>query len=917
MVRRCALLASLLVGRVAHADEPAPPPPEDPRAAFGLSPKPPAPAPTGDDARDVFGLSPKVAKRASCEDGRTLGCTAATDPFDPVSPFATKTWLPASYLLRLPVSDARHDQVVPFATGATRDDAGPAFAGATGLENAWTVEGAPIENLRTGAVETRIPLTFMTGMLVEAGGFAARDRVGLGGAIDVELVRGGDHHEVEAHAWAGITGDGRERPIARGAYQLRRIDVEAGPETSLSVVGKGPLPSVLEGRAWYAAGVAPALSRTDFAWRAARLVDVDQDGIPDGFPGTIALETIEDTDRRTIDYVIPAMARVGWQRGRHDVTLTLLSNTTRDSFFLANATRQAAGIRRGAQILDGIAAWRGTWPNTRARVLLAWHRSDRHERAADDDAAAIPQLLTAYVPAALADDPVLAGACSDGAGDPYPMIPNCPVPFGFFASDGAGTLVDTVGDRPTATASIAHRRGDHVIRAGATLEDTRLVTTTSYTGGELDRSILDGHLDRQRFLQPAGACEEVPGTPCAYADSYELAYRTRYTAAYAEDTFSPVPRLRMNGGLRWELMWVGPRLHFSNQWAPRLGVTLDVLGNGALVWWASMGKSFAMLPAGLGPTVIARNETVRDVSLGGMDVDRNIDRGAVYGVADGIAPASQDEQITGLVAGVPDALRGTLWIQHRSLRRGLDNVLSNPVTGEATFDNPGRDGRTPASREALVIAAEAFLAPTPKLSFRATWSYTRAVGSWTGPFDPRQGAVLYGGTDWDLDATNLDGRLPSDAGHRLAFEGERRGKWRGIEVAVATRLAVASGRFRNVLGDSDLGIVQLLPRGAGGRLPMTSQANVRLAASWHAYDLTLDVFNVFDRRDVLATNDIYAGGQVHPISGGSYEDLIFAKNESTSDAGSTAMTASRRSAYGLPTQFQAPVSVVLGLHHAF
>src|SRR5262245_61216019 len=84
---RSALLASLaglLATRAAHA--------EDPRDLFGLGGKP-------------------VEAPPSCDDGRAFGCATALDPFDDVSPYALRTWLTGSYLLRLPVGDARDDAV--------------------------------------------------------------------------------------------------------------------------------------------------------------------------------------------------------------------------------------------------------------------------------------------------------------------------------------------------------------------------------------------------------------------------------------------------------------------------------------------------------------------------------------------------------------------------------------------------------------------------------------------------------------------------------------------------------------------------------------------------------------------------------------------------------------------------------------
>ncbi|MBA3397836.1 MAG: TonB-dependent receptor [Deltaproteobacteria bacterium] len=866
-----------------------------------------------DDPRELFGFDKQPASEPiDCADGKSLGCASATDPLDPVSPYALRTWLPASYLLKLPVADGRHDGVAHYGVGASRDEAGPAFGGATGLENRWTIEGAPADSMRTGGVETRVPLTFMARMLVTAGGFAARDRTSTGGTIDVELVRGGASHAIEAHAWTGVTAEGRRRPVADASYFVKRLTVDAGHDASASVVATGPLPAVLGGTAWYAAGVAPAFQAVDFAWRAARLVDRDGDGLPDGFPGQIELEPVSTSAEQTIDYLVPVMARVGWERGAHAIDLTLIGHANRETFMLSQATLQAAGIDRTGYAGDGIATWRGSWKAVRARAQFAWHRSVRRDSAHDPAAAGQPQLLSAYIPASLDDEPALAQACSDAPpDDPYALIPNCPVPFGYFASGGAGQLSDLVADRPTMTADLAHRFGRHVARIGGTFEDARLVTTSRFTGDQQIRSLFPGHVDRTRFF--AGSCPDIaigdPETPCEYRPTHQLLYRTRHTAAYLEDTFEPVPGLRVNGGVRWELMWVGTRLHFSDELAPRLGFAWDVRNNGRIRLWASMGRSFLMIPAGTGHTVINRHRTVRDVETD-FGHTRTTSSGAAYGVAPGIQPAAQDEVTGGIELGVAKLARIVVWAQGRMLRRGLETVIQNPETFEASFDNPGRNGDLPARRDASVIAAELMMAPSPKLTVRASYLHNRTVGSWTGPFDPRQGATLYNSTDWDFNSTNQHGLLPSSAGHRAFVELERRGRVGSIELAVATRLTASSGRPRSVLADTDEGLVYLIPRGTAGRGPVISQANVRLAARWQRTDLTLDVFNAFDRTAITNLDEIYAGQSVRPIAGGTTRDLVWLK---TADRAPPR----RRSAYRLPTAFQSPISVVLGLHQAF
>jgi TonB-dependent receptor-like protein len=884
--RRSALLASLaglLASRVAAA--------EDPRELFGLDGKPAAPAPTCDAA------------------GRAFGCATALDPFDDVSPYALRTWLPARYLLRLPVADLRHDAVAPFALGAGRDDAGPSFGGATGLENTWTIEGAPVESLRTGNVETRVPLVFLDSLLVTAGGFAARDRTSSGGAIEARLLRGGEHHELRADAWATLYAHpDRTRPIPRATYQLRRISFQPVDDLTAAVVGTGPLPRLAGGTAWYAAGIAPSLGFTDIRWRAATLVDADRDGIPDGYPGVVAVRQVTEESTRSSDYTVPAMARAGWRRGPHELELTLLGTATGDTFYFANATRQAAGIDRRTLIGDAIASYRGTWRDMRARAVLSWHRSDRHESAADPAAAGIPQFQSAYVPSTLSEEPALATACDDlSSDDPEPTVPNCPIPFGFFLSGGAGQLTDAVGDRPVVTADAAHRLGDHVLRAGGVFDDARLVNRSHFTGGELVRSLFQGHLDHEHFFR--GMCPEDPTVPCTLLTDSQIIYRTRYAAAYAEDTFQLAPDIRVDGGLRWELMWIGPYLHESKQLAPRLGLAWDVIGDGSSRLFASMGRSFILLPAGVGPTIIGRPRTVHDVQLVD-EVTRFTDLGGIFPPAHGIEPAAQDEASAGFEIGRPRAARAAIWVQARSLRRTYDTVLANPDTFELAFDNPGRRGETPARRDTALLALEVSTDPTAKTVVRAGYLYGRTVGSWSGPVDPRQGQILYQSSDWDVESANYAGPLPTDPGHRAFFEGVRTGRLGPVELGVAARLTAASGRPRNVLANSDIGIVYLLPRGTDGRAPAISQVNARVSARWRGFDVVLDVFNLFDRETATNFDDIYTDDAVRPIIGGTPSDLVFLRAEDGSYPG-------RRNSFRLASAFQSPIAAALGIHRTF
>ncbi len=843
-----------------------------------------------DDPHDLFGLKPK----------KTADEEKPPDPLDNVSPYGLVTHLTGAYLQRLPVGDTTVDSVAHWALGASRDETGPVFGGATGLENRWTIEGSPVDSIRANASDIRLPLLFVRGITIAAGGWTARDRVGLGGTIDAQLVRGGDKHEVRTAAFGGLSTDARQRVIADGRYFTRRVSTDVGPEVNATIVATGPLAKLGGGKAWYAAGIAPTFGESTFIWNAARITDHDQDGFPDGYP-KLALEGISRDEQSTIDWLVPFLARLGWDRGPHAIDLTLVGHASTTTRVLGNATIQAAGVDRTDVVGTGIATYRGTWKNTRATLQLSWHRSDRDEAARDPAAANIPQLLSAYVPDMLAEDPTLAAKCNDNA---YPQINQCAVPQGYFASAGAGLLTRSVGDRTTATGDVAHRVDNHVLRAGATFDDARLVLRSRYTGGSLIRSLFPGHEDVARFYT-GGLCGENPFDPCDTRDVSELRYRTRYTAAYVEDTWSPEKAIRVDGGLRWEMMWVGPQLHFSKQLAPRGGISWDFLGKGRSKLWTSAARTFAYLPTGLGASIIARDAIVHEITTGLGGHARDRERGAVFEVPSYTRPMYADELTAGVEVALAKAFRLTAWIQGRYLRYGLE-------TTNTDFVNPGHVEGLPAGRSSEILGIEVATEPTAQLTVRVGYTAGRTVGNYLGPWDPQQGTTLYDGEEFDTPFSTITdmGHLPTEVGQRVYLEAARRGSVGSVTLHAGARMTLATGRPRSAFAVTDVGYFSIVERGSLGTAPLLTQANVRVGASWRGFDLTLDVFNVFDRDEGTGIDELYTESFVRPIVGGTYEDLVFLKTTSEQPA-------VRRSGYGMPFGFQAPLSAMLGIRRAF
>ncbi len=861
-----------------------------------------------DNPRDLFGLGkpgkPPPPPTDACAVPDAFGCALPPDPLDDPSPTRLTTRLTRPYLMRLPVAVATHDQIAHWALGAARDDAGVVIGGATGLENRWTLDGMAIDSIRTGATDLRIPVVFLDQSTIAIGGFAAGDSTSTGGTVDARL-RGGTAggREVDVHAWAGWSSAAPDVPIAPLTYQTRRRSLDVGPSTAAAIVATGPLP-IPRVTAYYAVGLAPTLSWNVVSTRTDRLVDRDGDGRPDIVAGQAVLEPISQDERHVLGTFVPGMVRLGLTRGPHAVDVTTVANFRLGQRTIGNATELAAHVDRRELATASLATWRGRWRHTRAVLQVGAFTSNRDERPTSSDAGGV-QRLTAFVPSDLAEDPTLSAACHDPT---LSLVPACPVPSGYFASNGAGDLVDVEAVRTHARTDLAHRLGAHVVRIGGRFEDARLVTRSRFTGGAQVRELgVASYVETTRFV--VGECGDTPGSECAYASESRMRYRTRHAAAYVQDTFSPTATVRVDGGLRWELMWVGPQLQLSNQLAPRLGIAWDalagVLGRGRSKVWTSMGRSYAVMPAGLGPTIIQRDATARDVESD-VGVRRTLDPGAPIPVRSGTRGTAQDEVTAGFEASLAGVLRVLAWAQGRWLRRGLETTASG-------FGNPGTvEGEPPARRDTHLLGFEIATSPTARDVLRAGYVVGRTTGNFPGPFEPTEGTTLYAGSGWNTDSvsSNASGPLPTSRGHQLFFEGDRRFKVRKVELGIATRLSLHTGSPRSWFAATSEGDILLLPRGSGGSGPLVTAANVRARARWRGVETTLDVFNVFDRAAATSVGQRYTASEVRAIEGGEASDLPFLKT-----TGGT--TAQRTTSFGSARTFQAPWSVVVGVSSAF
>jgi hypothetical protein len=883
------------------------------------------PAPAG-DPRDVFGLGRKDRERelATCAAPRALPCPWASGDAgedadrgdggdDPVrAPAAVVTRLSRARLDRIPLADADVDGAAALAVGGARDDVGAFYGGATGLENRWTLDGAPIDSPRTGALDSRVPLAFVDHVTVTTAGMSARTRAGTGAVIDAALVAGGASHRARAQAWLGGALPGRTPPVVPGELRLFDSRFEAPRAASAAAIVDGPLPALAGARTWYAAGVAPQLTSNPLVRRSYRLTDDDGDRAADReADGTYRRVALHDPRRRdSWAWSVPVLLRVGADRGAHHLALTGLATYAGDTRWLALAEDTAAGVDRRTLRLDGVASWRGRRGATRGWAQAAWHRSATTEapHAGGGDA---PAHGYAYVPPPLPggeldaiDGAVRLGCADGGVDDVVPTIAQCPLPRGYYWTGGAGRLSDARNDRPSVSAEVAHRLGEHTLYAGVAADDGQLVRRDRYTGGSYRHQLGDGlYLDYQQVEIGAGPdfpddCGDAGS--CRVLAASERVYRTRHAAAWLVERWRPAATIDVEVGLRGEHAQLGTAL-VVRELLPRAGVAWDFLGGGRSRAFLGWGRFAAPLPTATGERLFAGPTVLQTAHFGDQQSSSVVNAPAGTVVADGAGATRVDEVVGGVDVGVVDLVRVAVTARHRRLGRALDD-------GPDGLGNPGAArGTTAARRDATEVTAALETTPTAIATVRAGYAWSRLRGNWPGPWDPIEGTTAgFSGLFADGGATNADGPLPGDQPHRFFAELAARGRAAGFALDGGVRAFVASGRPRSVRGAVGAPSF-LLPRGAGGRLPAISQANLHLAARRGKVALTLDVFNLFDRRAVTAIDEVYADG-ARPIVGGDAADLMFARPAADDGA-----PLARNPRYGQPTRYQAPLFALLGV----
>lgn len=593
--------------------------------------------------------------------------------------------LDSDELKRLPVGRNFTDALylvpgVSDSSGVGR--ANPSIGGASGLDNSYVVDGVNVTNAGFGGVGTYsivfgslgtgVTTDFIDETQVKTAGFEAEYGQATGGVVNIVTKSGSNTLR------GSVFGYFSPQQLEASYKQLQTpngtVNTTGRREADFGLTLGGP---IVSDRLFFFAAFNPQFQRRTFI-------------APEGFPLRSLGEV--NQDRRTLAYA----GKLTWQVAPgHRIDASAFGDPSHGP---AGPQRFTALAARDTSRFSELKKY-GTYSETLrydgilSRSWLIEASVARAQNSLDE----VPQVDEWQV----TDSTVTPAVRSGG--------------IGFFDKGGAG--VNT--QYQLKSTHLFDAAGQHQVRYGGQFEDISFQLEFGRTGppftlanGIVTRtgaSVLvlpDPALGRIYRVQ-AASFGPVPET------------RQKYLSFFLQDTWQIGGRLTLRPGLRWERQrlvggdpplchpddsvpgagdGLGPAIRceftFSNNWAPRIGATYDVLGNGKSKLYASWGRYFVKIPNDLAARALSADQSVTRADYFDADLTQPIPDGVVAGgvtqhlVVAGTAAAQfdpdarstyQDEFAGGVELEVADALSVGVRYVHRSIPRILEDYQPAPL----------------------------------------------------------------------------------------------------------------------------------------------------------------------------------------------------------------------------------------------
>lgn len=582
-------------------------------------------------------------------------------------------------MARIPVGRRLSDALYlapGVSSGGSVGSANPSFAGGSGLDNLYVIDGVNVTNSGYGALGSysivfgslgnATPFDFIKEVQVKTGGYEAEFGQSMGGVTNVvtksgtNQLRGSAFGYLQPQALAADfktvqTPNGTVNTVGNDHYD---IGIEAG------------LP-ILRDRLFFFGAINPA-------WDTATLI------APDGFPLATLGEV--DRERRSTSY----SAKGTWQMApSHRI----------DASFFGDPSHGENGPQRG-NALEGEILPDGTVPRYSAIDFGGHNQTVRYDGVVTPALLFEASFARAYN--IIEETPsVNAWSVTDTT-----LVPNR-------LSGGIGFFEENKSENLQYTVKSTYFAGDHQIKGGILYEDVDYSQGSNRTGptfvvhdgrttatGASVSVLPDINLGRIYRVTRANFNTERPTTQS-------------YLSFFVQDSWKATDRLTVNAGLRYEEQTLKGSLaqlgttggdfvddfRLSNNWAPRIGAVYDVLGNGRSRLYGNWGRFFARMPNDIAARVLSSDEGISRGDYFDANLTRPIPNGTVTqtptglpitnhfitsgGTGDLIDPDTKlsykDEFVIGYEwEALPNTNVGVRYI-HRTIGRILEDISLYPA----------------------------------------------------------------------------------------------------------------------------------------------------------------------------------------------------------------------------------------------
>ena len=777
--------------------------------------------------------------------------------------------------------------------------------GATGLENAYIIDGVNTTGVKTGTQAKQLNNEFIQEVEVKTGGYEAEYGRVLGGTINVVTKSGGNEFRGDAFGYYDssslASSDKRttDRVNANQGEFFSPKRLDAGADLGGYFV---------KDRVWF--------------FGAYDRVNQDQDY-------TRTLAVLRDTPPTKV------------QTGNTDVY--------RNNLYSGKLTfRLGESNTLAASIFGDPGTFKGRYDLSQISVMIgadgAW-LVDRNVGGSDFSGRWDGLLGTQFLgQAQVGYHTEKRQDTSPFSGLPYLEKQQAGFPTEALPGTGPVFLEDSKFQRYVYKASGSLFLGAHEIKAGLDWEHLNSDFSESYGGTDRIRTRLTaaGALNNYQHryfaqtplaganctgkIDPAGPLAFPNCTGYLIAPSVDNNPITDNVGFFAQDSYKVLRNLTVNAGLRYEQQrlkdFTGTTLvSIDNEWSPRVGIVWDFLGNGKSKVYGNFGRFYEVIPQDIQTRALGNEFIIfaRNNSSTPNPVDLFLGAPIVQGgelVQSNLKGMYQDE----LIAGFELEVAKNWAIGAKGIYRALGRVVedrcdlavnpdiaqyfnpSSPAT--CALINPGQgnslgtikdpfdttcypNGETDAAGN--LVAGSPCDSTQPRRYFRglevtashrfsdrfyllASYLYSKLEGNYSGNLSQtREGGQTDPNINADFDypglVTNAFGRLRNDRTHQFKVSGYYAFPF---GLTVGANAFYNTGRPYSIRGCASDAIAcnagysqegYLVPRGSAGDLPAAYEADLHLEYGLRFGNISVtpivDVFNLLNRQGVLSRDELF------------------------------------------------------------